>query len=85
MWPTPVANDAKNGTLPKASEMRDSLPGALRRAQLQGNLNPDWVECLMGFPPGWTDIDGLPDLDTPSTHGNLQESPLTNNPIEHPD
>jgi len=22
-----------------------------------GQLNPDWVECLMGFPVGWTDID----------------------------
>lgn len=21
-----------------------------------GNLNPEWVEWLMGFPPGWTDI-----------------------------
>jgi hypothetical protein len=24
-----------------------------------GSLNPDWVETLMGFPPGWTRIDGL--------------------------
>ncbi|MFF0831069.1 hypothetical protein ACFYU8_29945 [Brevibacillus sp. NPDC003359] len=22
-----------------------------------GQLNPDWVESLMGFPIGWTDID----------------------------
>ena len=22
-----------------------------------GQLNPDWVECLMGFPVGWTDVD----------------------------
>lgn len=22
-----------------------------------GQLNPDWVECLMGLPIGWTDID----------------------------
>jgi hypothetical protein len=22
-------------------------------------LNPDWVELLMGFPLGWTKLDGL--------------------------
>lgn len=30
-----------------------------RRNMSQGNggqLNPDWVEWLMGFPIGWTDI-----------------------------
>ena len=21
-----------------------------------GQLNPDWVEWLMGFPPGWTEV-----------------------------
>lgn len=30
-------------------------------------LNPDWVEWLMGFPQGWTDIS--------SGNGNLRESP----------
>jgi hypothetical protein len=25
-----------------------------------GKLNPEWVEALMGFPNGWTDIDGKP-------------------------
>lgn len=28
----------------------------MRQGQ-KGQLNPDWVECLMGFPIGWTDID----------------------------
>lgn len=23
---------------------------------LGGFLNPDWVECLMGVPPGWSDV-----------------------------
>ena len=23
-----------------------------------GALNPDWVEWLMGFPTGWTKVDG---------------------------
>ena len=28
--------------------------------QVGGALNPDWVEALMGFPPGWTVLDGKP-------------------------
>ena len=23
---------------------------------ISGSLNPAWVEWLMGFPPGWTDL-----------------------------
>jgi hypothetical protein len=23
----------------------------------QGQLNPDWVECLVGFLIGWTDLE----------------------------
>jgi hypothetical protein len=26
-------------------------------AQVGGQLNPDWVEALMGYPQGWTDIE----------------------------
>jgi len=26
--------------------------------QTPGQLNPTWVEALMGFPLGWTDLDG---------------------------
>ena len=25
-----------------------------------GQLNPDWTEVLMGWPPGWTSIEPLP-------------------------
>jgi hypothetical protein len=24
--------------------------------QIGGQMNPTWVEWLMGFPPGWTDL-----------------------------
>ena len=30
-----------------------------------GQLNPQWVEWLMGYPDGWTDLEGL---ETPSSH-----------------
>ena len=59
-WPTPTANDSKNATLPPGAEHRDSLPGALMQMETRhtGNLNPEWVESLMGFPVGWTALDG---------------------------
>jgi hypothetical protein len=56
-WPTPTAQDAKNSTLPPSQKSRDSLPGALLREGLTGGLNPEWVEWLMGFPAGWTDLE----------------------------
>lgn len=30
-----------------------------RKKQLNGALNPTWVEWLMGYPEGWTDLKGL--------------------------
>jgi hypothetical protein len=38
----------------------DGLTEQEKRSMLAGNggaLNPDWVELLMGWPKGWTDID----------------------------
>ncbi|WP_181735435.1 hypothetical protein [Thermoactinomyces daqus] len=61
LWPTPTAQDGKNATLPPSQKERDSVPGALIREGQKGQLNPNWVECLMGFPSGWTDIDGQQD------------------------
>ncbi|ARF66692.1 hypothetical protein B7C51_01035 [Paenibacillus larvae subsp. pulvifaciens] len=61
LWPTPAAQDAKNCTLPPSQISRDTVPGAMLREGQKGQLNPDWAECLMGFPIGWTDINGLQD------------------------
>ena len=50
MWPTPRANDAeKRGMI--SDDLRNGLP-----AQAGGQLNPDWVEWLMGYPIGWTNL-----------------------------
>jgi len=56
--PTPTVNDAKNSTLPPSQIKHDNIPGALLRAGEQpgGQLNPTWVEWLMGWPLGWTDL-----------------------------
>ena len=64
LWPTPTANDAKNSTLPPAAKQWDSIPGKLLRdggieIRQMGHLNPAWVEWLMGWPIGWTDLKPL--------------------------
>ncbi len=53
--PTPTASqEAKNSTLPPSQMKRDNLAGYLLRNGERGQLNPEWVEWLMGFPAGWT-------------------------------
>jgi DNA-cytosine methyltransferase len=61
LWPTPAAQDGKNSTLPQSQKERDTIPGAVIKQGQEGQLNPDWVECLMGFPIGWTN----PEVDEP--------------------
>jgi DNA (cytosine-5)-methyltransferase 1 len=54
--PTPTVNDSKNSTLPASQATRDGLPGELIREGVSGQLSPLFVEWLMGFPAGWTDL-----------------------------
>ena len=68
MWPTPRASEWK-GTGPLGSKShnyrldRKYLDATVQeRGQVTGKLNPTWVEWLMGFPLGWTD---LRDSETP--------------------
>ena len=51
-YPTPTAHDARDSGLSPSQFLRRSttLPVAVG-----GSLNPNWVEWLMGWPPGWTD------------------------------
>ena len=60
-WPTPTVNDSKNCTLPPSQVKHDNIPGALLRdgEKTGGQLNPTWVEWLMGWPIGWTDLEPL--------------------------
>jgi len=76
-WPTPVTRDYKDSgsqeALKRARDKRDS-PGLalLVGAEGGGNLNPTWVEWLMGWPLGWTDLKPL-EMDkshfVPQPHG----------------
>lgn len=64
MFPTPKARDAKDTTRLPPSRLADPGKDSLvqrvgREIQKEngGQLNPTWVEWLMGFPIGWTDLD----------------------------
>jgi hypothetical protein len=50
--PTPTVQDAKNNGAPSQME-RNTKP---LNAEVGGPLNPTWVEWLMGWPIGWTDL-----------------------------
>ena len=52
MWPTPTAHNAKEGAFP--AEYKRNTPTL--SAEAGGKLNPTWVEWLMGFPTGHTDL-----------------------------
>ena len=62
MWPTPRASEWK-GTGPLGSKSHNHrlekgyLDATVQeRSQVSGSLNPAWVEWLMGYPEGWTDL-----------------------------
>src|SRR5699024_9712840 len=61
---TPAASEGYRSTL-KPAAFRDKSPSSNLSAQVirqeqplseKAALNPDWVEWLMGFPQGWTDV-----------------------------
>jgi len=63
-YPTPGITGLSNGTgnCEKANLLYEEgkVTEEERRSMRAGNggrLNPDWIELLMGWPKGWTDID----------------------------
>jgi hypothetical protein len=56
MWPTPTSRDHKD-TGDCANVPTNGLLGReVGPSREHGSLNPQWVEWLMGFPAGWTDL-----------------------------
>ena len=70
-WPTPRASDYKGSTSAEAMGkaaargFNPNLPEATAASVGGGKLNPTWVEWLMGWPLGWTD---LKPLETDKSH-----------------
>lgn len=61
-WPTPTAVTSSGGAaLCKwgGSGSREILKKIVTPEELNGALNPTWVEWLMGWPLGWTDLEPL--------------------------
>jgi hypothetical protein len=54
--PTPCARDWKDSGMEPSAKNRNSLPLA---STVGGSLNPQFVEELMGYKIGWTDLDAL--------------------------
>jgi hypothetical protein len=64
IWPTPTYGKLAGGSGGMAQIEAQYSAGNIndeeRRAMRAGNggkLNPEWVEWLMGFPTGWTDLE----------------------------
>jgi hypothetical protein len=53
---TPIARDWRSGKASQATHDRNSRPLS---EQIGGCLNPTWVEWLMAWPLGWTDLKPL--------------------------
>ena len=54
LFPTPTARDYRSPDMnpdSKRFSQKTELPSVVG-----GQLNPTWVEWLMGFPNGWTDL-----------------------------
>lgn len=51
-FPTPTVNDSKNDN-PPSQALRNTPP---LNVVVGGQMNPTWVEWLMGWPLGWTDL-----------------------------
>ena len=65
LWPTPTARDWKdnfqsldklNGQYLKRDSPSLALTVGYQEQTASGKLNPQWVEWLMGYPSGWTDL-----------------------------
>ena len=54
LYATPQARDYRTGDIKRFADPKRSQN---LNDQIGGQLNPTWVEWLMGFPIGWTDLD----------------------------
>ena len=80
LWQTPKAEDAihPGRTAPhKTGQTLHPAEQVNRKQQITGQLNPTWVEWLMGYPDGWTDYE---DSETPSSPKSPNTSAASSSP-----
>ena len=60
-WATPTTRDWRSGKASEETHAKNSRPLSEQVGQVEngGQLNPEWVEWLMGWPVGWTDLKPL--------------------------
>jgi hypothetical protein len=79
-WPTPQLADYKdrgnmsNPSIQKRAEKGKQMTLSMVAHPTSGQLNPMWVEWLMGWPLGWTDLKPLETGKSPSVPQQLGES-----------
>jgi len=66
LWPTPASRDYKDTGVLRAKVRKDGknrvdtlgrvVGVEVEHLENPGSLNPTWVEWLMGYPSGWTDL-----------------------------
>ena len=62
LWPTPQASDNRDrgnlssGAVGRRREKGKQISLSQSVSETSGALNPPWVEWLMGYPIGWTDL-----------------------------
>ncbi len=83
MWPTPTTRDYKDSGKAVINSHRDSiLPVRVAKKDKEqwikggGSLNPTWVEWLMGYPSGWTDLNHLETVSSPKSPTTSDQSSL---------
>ena len=63
LWPTPTASEdaagTPNGKMQSMLGNHPDIRGTTQEEWDGGQLNPTWVEWLMGWPIGWTDLNAL--------------------------
>lgn len=69
MWPTPASSNSRGAVKNRfmgSETYRGNLDEAVRTHQEDMHLSADWVEWLMGYPPGWTNLPESPEQDQAS-------------------
>jgi hypothetical protein len=74
LLPTPTLQEYTNSTLPPSQIKRNNIPGVLLRQGVlaHSQLNPLFVEQMMGFPKNWTLLPFLNGETNQSKHTETQ-------------